>query len=86
MGKILSNYKYTLILLIAIIIGGFAGFLVGPKIEVIKPFGDLFLNLMFMIIVPLVFFSVASAIANTNGMKRLGKILGGIIVVFLLRL
>ena len=82
MGKILSNYKYTLILLIAIIIGGFAGFLVGPKIEVIKPFGDLFLNLMFMIIVPLVFFSVASAIANTNGMKRLGKILGGIIVVF----
>jgi Na+/H+-dicarboxylate symporter len=82
LGKILSNYKYTLILLIAIIIGGFAGFLVGPKIEVIKPFGDLFLNLMFMIIVPLVFFSVASAIANTNGMKRLGKILGGIIVVF----
>lgn len=82
MGKVLANYKFTIILLTAILIGGIAGIVFGPKVEIVKPFGDLFLNLMFMIIVPLVFFSVASAIANTSGLRRLGKILGGIVVVF----
>jgi Na+/H+-dicarboxylate symporter len=71
------------ILLSAILIGGAAGLIFGEKTAVVKPFGDLFLNLMFMIIVPLVFFSIASAISNMNGMKRLGKIMGSILVVFL---
>jgi Na+/H+-dicarboxylate symporter len=79
----LKNYRFTLILLLSIIIGGIAGLVFGPKTSVVKPLGDLFLNLMFMIIVPLVFFSIASAIANMNGMKRLGKIMGSIVVVFL---
>ena len=81
---ILKNYKGTLLLLLAILIGGMAGIVFGPKASIVKPFGDLFLNLMFMIIVPLVFFSIASAIANMNGMKRLGKIMGSIFLVFIL--
>ena len=81
---ILKNYKGTLLLLLAIIIGGIAGVIFGPKAAIVKPFGDLFLNLMFTIIVPLVFFSIASAIANMNGMKRLGKIMGSIFLVFIL--
>ncbi|WP_413306823.1 dicarboxylate/amino acid:cation symporter [Bacillus sp. 1P10SD] len=83
MKLFLKNYRFTLILLLSIIIGGAAGLVFGPKTAVVKPLGDLFLNLMFMIIVPLVFFSIASAIANMNGMKRLGKIMGSIVVVFL---
>jgi Na+/H+-dicarboxylate symporter len=81
---ILNNYKGTLFLLLAIVIGGIAGVVFGPKAAIVKPFGDLFLNLMFTIIVPLVFFSIASAIANMNGMKRLGKIMGSIFLVFIL--
>ncbi len=46
----------------------------GPEAVVFKPIGDLFLNLLFMILVPLVFFSVTSAISNMGEMKRLGKI------------
>lgn len=80
----LKNYRFTLVLLSAIVIGGLAGIIFGPKAAVVKPFGDLFLNLMFMIIVPLVFFSIASAIASMNGMKRLGKIMGSILAIFLL--
>lgn len=78
-----KNYRFTLILLSAIVVGGIAGLMFGPDAAVVKPFGDLFLNLMFMMIVPLVFFSIASAIANMNGMKRLGKIMGSIMIVFL---
>lgn len=82
MKKFLSNYKLTILLLIGITIGGIAGVIFGNDASVVKPFGDLFLNAMFVIIVPLVFFSIASAIANMNGMKRLGKIMISILVVF----
>ncbi|MES1044410.1 sodium:proton antiporter [Bacillus obstructivus] len=84
MGRLLSNYKSTFLLLFSIIIGGVAGVVFGSKATIVKPFGDLFLNLMFTIIVPLVFFSIASAIANMSGMKRLGKIMGGIFLVFVI--
>ena len=82
MKRILASYKSSLILLGAIIIGGIAGYLIGPDVAVVRPFGDLFLNLLFMIIVPLVFFSITSAIANMSEMKRLGKIMVSIIIVF----
>jgi Na+/H+-dicarboxylate symporter len=82
MKQIFLNYKGSIILLLAITIGGLAGYFIGPDIAVIKPFGDLFLNLLFMIIVPLVFFSITSAIANMSEMKRLGKIMGSIVIVF----
>lgn len=80
--KLLKNYQSTIILLLSIIIGGIAGVIFGEDTAVVKPFGDLFLNLLFMIIVPLVFFSVSSSIANIGEMKRLGKILGAVLLVF----
>lgn len=83
MKNFLQNYKSSLILLGAILIGGIVGVVLGPKATMLKPFGDLFLNLLFMSLVPLVFFSVSSAIANMNTMKRLGKIMGNIVIVFL---
>lgn len=83
MKSFFKNYRSSLILLMAIIIGGIAGIVFGEKTSIIQPLGDLFLNLMFTIIVPLVFFSIASAIANMSGMKRLGKIMGSIVFVFL---
>ena len=55
----------------------------GEQATIFKPVGELFLNLLFMTLVPLVFFSVASAIANMGEIKRLGNILKSIIIVFL---
>ncbi|MGM9927075.1 MAG: dicarboxylate/amino acid:cation symporter [Bacillus sp. (in: firmicutes)] len=78
-----KNYKMTVLLLTGVIIGGIAGIVFGTDTIVVKPFGDLFLNLMFVIIVPLVFFNIASAIANMSEMKRLGKIMGSILIVFI---
>lgn len=82
MAEWLKNYRTSIILLSAIIIGGIAGIVFGEDATVVKPLGDLFLNLIFMIIIPLVFFSVSSAIANTGELKRLGKILVAILLVF----
>lgn len=84
MAKKLKAYRFPLILLASIIIGSIIGLILGEKASVIKPFGDLFLNLLFMIVVPLVFFSISSAVANMDSMKRLGKIMGSMLSVFVI--
>ncbi|SUB64773.1 Glutamate-aspartate carrier protein [Plesiomonas shigelloides] len=80
--KILRHYAFTLCLLAGIVLGGAGGLLFGEKALLVKPVGDLFLNLMFMVIVPLVFFSVSSSIAEMKQMTRLGKIMGTVFAVF----
>jgi len=78
----LKAYRFPIILLAAIIIGMIIGLIFGEKADVIKPLGDIFINLLFVVVVPLVFFSISSAIANMDNMKRLGKIFGSMITVF----
>ena len=82
MKTFLKDYLSSIILLAAVLLGGLIGAVMGPKAVVLKPFGDLFLNLLFMIIVPMVFFSVASAIASMGSTQRLGKTMVSIVVVF----
>lgn len=83
MKKILKNYKSTLILLGFVVIGAIAGLIFKEKAEIVKPLGDLFLNLLLVIIVPLIFFTITSSISKINERKRLGKILVSTIVIFL---
>src|SRR5690625_5624067 len=54
----------------------------GEKATIIIPFGDVFINLLFMVVIPLVFFSISSAIANMDSMARLGKIMGSMMTIF----
>lgn len=82
MKNFIKNNVSSLILLLSILIGGIIGAILGPKASVLEPFGQIFLNLIFTLIVPLVFFSVASSIANMGGVGRLGKILLNILLVF----
>jgi Na+/H+-dicarboxylate symporter len=57
-------------------------FLKGNAVH-LKPFGDVFLNLLFTIVVPLVFFSISSTVAKMSDMTRLGKIVGWMAIVFI---
>src|SRR5579863_948591 len=79
----LRHYGRSLILLGSISVGCVLGLIFKEKAVVFKPFGDLFLNLLFTIVVPLVFFSISSAIASMNNIQRLGKIIGWMMVVFI---
>ncbi|MEK3807412.1 dicarboxylate/amino acid:cation symporter [Bacillus sp. FSL H8-0547] len=79
----MKAYRFPLILLSSVVIGGIIGLMFGEKAVFLKPFGDLFLNAMFTVVVPLVFFTIASSIANMGGTKRLGKIMGSMLAVFL---
>jgi Na+/H+-dicarboxylate symporter len=48
----------------------------------IKPLGDLFLRALFMIIVPLIYFSIASAVASMASTVRLLRIMAYMMIVF----
>ncbi len=79
-----KNYRFPLILLGAIIIGCVIGCFMGESAVKLKPLGNIFLNLMFTVVVPLVFVSVARAVGSMMDMKRLGKILGNMLLVFII--
>lgn len=83
MKKFLSNYKSTIILLVAIIVGAIVGIIFQEKATILSPFGDLFLNLLLVIIIPLVFLTITTSIAKMQTPKRLGKIMASIIGVFI---
>ena len=82
MKKFLSNYKSTIILLVAIIVGSIVGIVFKEKATILSPLGDLFLNLLLVIIVPLIFLNITTAISRMKQPKRLGKIIVSIIGVF----
>ncbi len=77
-----ENYRFPIILMLSIALGSVLGLTMGGKAEVLKPFGDVFLNLMFTAVVPLVFVTISSAVGNMTNMKRLGKILGYMLLTF----
>lgn len=79
-----ENYRFSVTLIISIAIGSIIGIVAGEKATVLKPFGDVFLNLMFTAVTPLVFITIASAVGNMVNMKRLGKILGNMFLTFVI--
>lgn len=81
-SKFIKTYGFPITIILAIIIGSLWGSTLGTNASVFKPFGDIFLNLMFTIVVPLVFFTISSSISNMLDLKRLGKIMGYSLIVF----
>ena len=81
--KIIKNYKSTIILLLSIILGALVGILWGEGASVLSPFGDLFLNMLLIVVVPLIFLTITSSIYKMKQPKRIGKILGSTFFIFL---
>lgn len=84
MKKIIKSYKSTIILLVSVIIGTICGLIFKEKTSIVKPLGDLFLNLLLVIIVPLIFFTITSSISKMSNKKRLSKIIINTFIIFLI--
>ena len=95
MQKFLKNYASIIFMLIGIvggcIVGAFFpvvkdadGNTIAAGASVLKPLGTLFINMMFCIVVPMVFASIAGAVANMGNRKRAGKIMGVTIGTFVI--
>lgn len=77
-----QQYRLLISLVAGIAIGCIIGIAAPDFATTLGPLGDLFLNLMFCIVVPLVFVSISNAVGSMVNMKRLGKILGYTLLVF----
>lgn len=79
----LRNYYSIIWLLAGIMAGSLAGLFYQDKVILLKPVGDLFLNLLFTAVIPMVFFSVASAVAHLDTGSRVGRLITLMLTVFL---
>ena len=80
--SVLKNYRFLAIMLGAMVLGCIVGWFAPNFGHTIKPFGTVFINMMFCVVVPLVFASIASSVATMKSRKRAGKILGTTIGTF----
>jgi len=80
----LKSYGFSLLLILSILIGSGLGLLLKKDAAHLKPLGDIFLNLLFTSLVPLVFFSISAAVAGMTNGRRLGKILFAMLAVFVM--
>ena len=93
--SVLKNYGLLICMVVGIVGGCIIGALfpcvkdadgntVSAGATVLAPFGKIFINLMFCIVVPLVFASISSAVANMQSRKRAGKIMGTTLLTFVI--
>ena len=80
----IKNYGFSLALLLSIVLGSLFGWWMGPEAAILKPLGEIFLNLMFVVVTPLVFFSISSSVGSVKEFQRFGRIMVSMISVFLL--
>ncbi|WP_299490833.1 dicarboxylate/amino acid:cation symporter [uncultured Shewanella sp.] len=79
--NISTHYRSSLILLFALGMGAMIGIYFPDVAHHLAPIGQIFINLLFMIVVPLVSLSVTSSIASMTDLKKLGVILLAVIGV-----
>ena len=82
--RIIKNYKQSLILILAIIIGTILGLILKSDAQVLSPLGDIFINLLYVVIVPLIFLTITTSISKMESPKRLKKLIGTIFLVFII--
>lgn len=75
MKEVLKNYSGILLLLLGITVGSIIGIVAPSFVDYLKPLGDIFLNLLFVSVVPLVFFAVSNSIASLEQQSKFGKIM-----------
>lgn len=81
-----TNFLKNNWFLLTMIFGMAAGAVTGavwPGATCLEPLGTVFVNLMFCVVVPMVFFSISSAVANMANVKKAGRLLGVTVVTFL---
>ena len=77
-----KNYGFVIAMLVAIVAGCVVG-AVWPGATCLEPLGTLFVNMMFCVVVPMVFCSISSAIANMGSVRRAGRVMGTTVLTFL---
>ena len=82
--SIIKSYWDSILLIIGMVAGGIIGVIWGPGASALTPIADVFLNLMFCIVVPLVYVSIVTSIANLKSGKEMSKLMVSMFAVFII--
>ena len=82
--RIWKTYKFPVILLFSIIVGSIIGIIFKEDAMNLKSLGTIFINMLYVIVVPLVFFTISSSISSIKSFKKLGKIFRAMFIVFII--
>lgn len=80
--KFLKNYKSTFLLLGAMLVGSLLGIYVPASVNILTPVGDAFMNLLYCLIVPMVFVSLSCCMIRMKDSAKLKKTFLVLIIVF----
>ncbi len=81
MATFIKNNRFSFILLGCMVVGCIVGAIWGPGATVLTPIADIFLNLLYCCVVPMIFISLVSSISKMENLRKLGKVLGIMVVV-----
>ena len=84
LNRIWKNYRFPIILLSSIIVGCIIGIILKEDALYLKPLGTIFVNMLYVVVVPLVFFTISSSIASIKSLRKLGKIFRVMFIVFII--
>ena len=81
MKNFLKNYGFMMLMILGIVAGCAVGAL-WKDAMVLKPLGTLYINMMFCVVVPMVFCSISSAVASMSNARKAGKVMGVTVASF----
>lgn len=81
---IMGKKALPLRILVGFILGVALGFLAPEFAISLKPMGDIFINAVKMLIIPIVFFTVSLGIANMGDMEKLKRVGSKVVLVYVL--
>jgi len=84
MSTFIKNNKFSFVLLGSMLLGTIIGAIWGPGAAVLSPVADIFLNLLFCCVVPMIFVSLVASISNMENLRKLGKLLGILMLVIVI--
>ena len=82
--SVAHNYFFLMILILSMILGAITGYFNPELAGNISFLGTIFIRLMFCIVVPMVFASIAGAVAGTSDLRRSGRIMWTTVITFVI--
>ena len=82
--RVAYHYFFPVILVLAMILGAVTGYVYPSFSNNIAFLGTIFIRLMFCIVVPMVFASIAGAVAGAKNLQRSGRIMWTTIITFVI--
>ena len=80
-GKTFSLQMWQKIL-IGLILGIVAGFVVGEHAKLLKPIGDIFITLIRMVVMPVIFVSLVCGVTAMKDLRKMGRVAGKTLLLY----